>query len=46
MILVSFIGAFGGKLLQRVVPLARIRMLGGLIFAGLGAYTLVQLFTS
>jgi putative Ca2+/H+ antiporter (TMEM165/GDT1 family) len=46
MILVSFIGAFGGKLLQRVVPLARIRTLGGLIFAGLGVYTLVQLFTS
>jgi len=40
---VSFLGAYGGQMLQRVVPLAKIRLLGGLIFLGLGVYTLVQL---
>jgi putative Ca2+/H+ antiporter (TMEM165/GDT1 family) len=42
---VSFLGAYGGKMLQRIVPLAKIRLLGGLIFLGLGIYTLVQLAT-
>jgi len=42
---VSFLGAYGGKMLQRFVPLAKIRVLGGLIFLGLGIYTLVQLAT-
>lgn len=42
---VSFLGAYGGKMLQRFVPLAKIRLLGGLIFLGLGIYTLVQLAT-
>ena len=36
------LGAYGGKLLQRVMPLARIRLGGGLIFAGLGLWTLVH----
>ena len=43
MICVSFIGAYGGQALQRVVPLQRIRFAGGLIFAALGVYTLVTL---
>jgi putative Ca2+/H+ antiporter (TMEM165/GDT1 family) len=42
-VLVSFIGAYGGQLLQRVVPLRWIRWGGGLIFLGLGIYTLVTL---
>ncbi len=46
MILVSFVGAYGGRLLQRVVPLERIRLAGGVIFAALGVYTLVTAFTS
>jgi Ca2+/H+ antiporter, TMEM165/GDT1 family len=45
MITVSIIGAYGGQLLQRVLPLARIRLGGGLIFAGLGVYTLVRVVT-
>jgi putative Ca2+/H+ antiporter (TMEM165/GDT1 family) len=46
MISVSFIGAYGGQQLQRVVPLKWIRLGGGLIFAGLGLYTLISLATS
>ena len=46
LVIVAIIGAYGGKLLQRVVPLAKIRLAGGVIFLGLGLYTLVQLFTS
>jgi putative Ca2+/H+ antiporter (TMEM165/GDT1 family) len=46
LIVVSFLGAYGGQLLQRVVPLRMIRLAGGLIFAGLGVHTLVKLFTS
>jgi len=40
---VSFVGAYGGRALQRVVPLKRIRLGGGLIFTGLGVWTLVSL---
>ena len=43
MICVTFIGAYSGRALQRVVPLKRIRLGGGLIFAGLGIWTLVSL---
>lgn len=43
MVAVSFLGAFGGAALVRVVPLARIRVVGGLIFAGLGLWTLLSL---
>ncbi len=43
MIGVTFIGAYSGRALQRVVPLKRIRLGGGLIFAGLGIWTLVSL---
>lgn len=46
LVLVSFVGAYGGQLLQRVVPLKKIRLAGGVVFAGLGVYTLVKLFTS
>jgi Ca2+/H+ antiporter, TMEM165/GDT1 family len=44
LIAISFVGAYGGKLLQRFVPLSKIRVIGGLIFAGLGVYTLVKVF--
>jgi putative Ca2+/H+ antiporter (TMEM165/GDT1 family) len=40
---VSFLGAYGGQLLQRIVPMRWIRRGGGLIFLGLGIYTLVTL---
>lgn len=43
LVLVAFIGAYGGRLLQRVVPLEKIRLGGGLIFLGLGLYTLYGL---
>jgi putative Ca2+/H+ antiporter (TMEM165/GDT1 family) len=43
---VSFLGAYGGQLLQRLVPLKWIRWGGGLIFLGLGIYTIVNLATS
>ena len=43
LICVAFLGAFAGQALQRVVPLSKIRLGGGLIFLGLGAYTLVNL---
>ena len=43
LIAVTFLGAYSGRALQRVVPLQRIRVGGGLIFAGLGIWTLVSL---
>jgi putative Ca2+/H+ antiporter (TMEM165/GDT1 family) len=45
MVAVSTLGVFGGQVLVRRVPLAKIRLAGGLIFAGLGVYTLVRLAT-
>ena len=45
LIIISFVGAYGGHVLQRVVPLKKIRLGGGLLFAGLGVYTLVKVFT-
>ena len=45
MITISFVGAFGGQQLQRIVPLKKIRVGGGVIFAGLGVYTLIRVFT-
>lgn len=45
LICVTFLGAYGGQLLQRVVPLAWIRRIGGIIFVVLGTYTLVTLVT-
>jgi putative Ca2+/H+ antiporter (TMEM165/GDT1 family) len=46
LICVTTLGAFAGQTLVRYVPLAKVRLAGGLIFAGLGVYTVVSLFTS
>jgi putative Ca2+/H+ antiporter (TMEM165/GDT1 family) len=46
LICVAFLGAFVGQALQRVIPLAKIRLGGGLIFLGLGIYTFINLATS
>jgi len=46
LITVSAVGAYGGLALQRVIPLAKIRFGGGLVFAALGLYTLIRLTTS
>ncbi len=46
LVCVSFLGAYGGKLLQRYVPLRWIRYGGGLIFLGLGIYTIVHVATT
>jgi putative Ca2+/H+ antiporter (TMEM165/GDT1 family) len=43
LVCVSFVGAYGGQLLQRVVPVRWIKWGGGLVFLGLGIYTLVTL---
>jgi Ca2+/H+ antiporter, TMEM165/GDT1 family len=45
MISVSFLGAYGGRLLQRVVPLRYVRLAGGLVFAVFGVITVVQVAT-
>ncbi|MGA7833795.1 MAG: TMEM165/GDT1 family protein [Acidimicrobiales bacterium] len=42
LVCVSFLGAYGGRALQRFVPLRIIRYGGGLIFLGLGIYTIVN----
>jgi putative Ca2+/H+ antiporter (TMEM165/GDT1 family) len=46
LVCVSFLGAFGGQYLQRYVPLRWIRYGGGLIFLGLGIYTIVNVVTT
>jgi putative Ca2+/H+ antiporter (TMEM165/GDT1 family) len=46
LISISFLGAYGGKYLQRYVPLRWIRYGGGLIFLGLGIYTIVNVVTT
>jgi Ca2+/H+ antiporter, TMEM165/GDT1 family len=46
LVLISFVGAYGGQLLQRYVPLRLIRLGGGVVFAGLGLYTLVRAITA
>ncbi|HEY5266665.1 MAG TPA: TMEM165/GDT1 family protein [Acidimicrobiales bacterium] len=43
LVVVSFLGAFGGKFLQNVVPIKWIRVGGGVIFGVLGLYTLIRL---
>ncbi len=43
---VSALGAYGGKALQRIIPLNRIRLGGGLIFAALALWTLISLAVS
>ncbi len=42
LVAVAFAGAYGGRALERRVPLTRIRRLGGLVFLGFGIYSLVQ----
>lgn len=43
LIAVTFLGAYSGRALQRLIPLQRIRLGGGLIFAALGLATIVSL---
>ena len=43
---VAAIGAFGGKALLKVLPLARIRQLGGIVLLILGIVGIVQMLTS
>jgi len=43
LISVTFLGAYGGQLLQRVMPLEWIRRAGGTIFVALGVFTLITL---
>ncbi len=40
---VAAVGAFGGRALLRILPLAVIRTAGGVLLAGFAVYTLVQL---
>ncbi len=42
LVVVAFLGAYGGRALERRIPLAWIRRLGGLVFLGFGIYSLVQ----
>jgi len=46
LITVCAIGSFAGQTLVRVLPLSKIRLGGGVVFAGLGAYSLYSLITS
>jgi Ca2+/H+ antiporter, TMEM165/GDT1 family len=45
MVTVAALGAYGGRLLQRIVPLATIRKVGGVLMAGLGIWSLVRVFS-
>jgi putative Ca2+/H+ antiporter (TMEM165/GDT1 family) len=45
LITVCAIGSFAGQTLVRILPLAKIRIGGGLVFLGLGIYSLVGLLT-
>ncbi len=46
LICVSALGCFAGGTLVRYVPLAKVRLAGGVIFAALGIYTVISLFVS
>jgi len=46
LVLISFLGAFGGKALVRILPLAKIRKIGGVVFLGMGIWTIIQIFQS
>ena len=46
LVLIAFMGAFGGKVLVRVLPLATIRKIGGVVFLGMGIWTIIQIFQS
>jgi putative Ca2+/H+ antiporter (TMEM165/GDT1 family) len=43
LIAVSFLAAYSGRALQKLVSLKRIRLFGGLVFAGLGIWTITSL---
>jgi putative Ca2+/H+ antiporter (TMEM165/GDT1 family) len=43
LVLVSFLAAYSGRALQKRISLKRIRLGGGLIFAGLGIWTITAL---
>jgi putative Ca2+/H+ antiporter (TMEM165/GDT1 family) len=43
LVAVSFLGAYSGRALQRRVSLKHIRLFGGVVFAGLGLWTLISL---
>jgi Ca2+/H+ antiporter, TMEM165/GDT1 family len=43
LIAVSFLGAYSGRALQRRISLKHIRLFGGLVFSGLGLWTLISL---
>ena len=43
---VCAIGSFAGQTLVRILPLDKIRIGGGVVFAGLGAYSLYSLVTA
>jgi putative Ca2+/H+ antiporter (TMEM165/GDT1 family) len=45
LLMVSALGAFGGRALVRVVPTATIRRIGGVVLLGFTAYSIVQLAT-
>jgi Ca2+/H+ antiporter, TMEM165/GDT1 family len=43
LVAVSFLGAYSGRALQKRVSLKHIRLFGGVVFAGLGLWTLISL---
>ena len=45
LVCVAALGAFAGQTLIKYVPLAKVRLVGGLIFAGLGGYIVYGLAT-
>ncbi|MEI6710042.1 MAG: TMEM165/GDT1 family protein [Actinomycetota bacterium] len=43
LVAVTFLASYGGSFILRKVPLSLVRKFGGVVFAGLGLYTLVHL---
>jgi putative Ca2+/H+ antiporter (TMEM165/GDT1 family) len=43
LVAVSFLGAYSGRALQKRISLKHIRLFGGVVFAGLGLWTLIAL---
>jgi putative Ca2+/H+ antiporter (TMEM165/GDT1 family) len=43
LVFISGVAAFGGRALLRVLPLALIRRLGGVVLLGFGVYSIVNL---
>jgi putative Ca2+/H+ antiporter (TMEM165/GDT1 family) len=46
LVAVTFLGAYSGRALQKRVSLTHIRLFGGLVFAGLGLWTLIALLVA